>query len=83
MLFFKTFLEYHEALKVFEHKKDEYSTYVKSQSRDLDDINLYKENINYRIIDPDCCSNCAFCDRHHGVMTCLNRKNFVFADFTE
>lgn len=69
-----------EAIMEFKKQVENYSTLVKSQSRSLDDINLYKEKINYHKIDPDCCLNCRFCHNDHTGMhlECHNRNNFVF-----
>lgn len=76
----KQFHNKSQAIMEFKKQVDNYSALVKSQSRCLDDINLYKEKINYRKIDPDCCLNCKFCHNDHtGIhLECHNRNNFVF-----
>ena len=76
----KQFYNKSQAIMEFKKQVENYSTLVKSQSRCLDDINLYKEKINYRKIDPDCCLNCRFCYNDHTGMhlECHNRNNFVF-----
>ena len=76
----KQFYNKSQAIMEFKKQVENYSTLVKSQSRCLDDINLYKEKINYRKIDPDCCLNCRFCHNDHTGMhlECHNRNNFVF-----
>ena len=51
---------YEEALKIYNKCIKRYSALVKAETKNIQDIDLFKESINYRIIQAKCCATCKF-----------------------
>ena len=55
------------ATAIYEQCVKNYSSLVKAETRDFQDIDIYKEKIGYRETCPECCMTCKWCraDIHH------------------
>lgn len=51
--------------KQFDKCVQNYSMLVRAETRDFQDISVYKEKIGYEKIHPKCCATCRFCKRVH------------------
>ena len=61
-------LDYKRAMESFETCVQRYSSLVNAETKDFNNIEIYKDRIDYRVQKPDCCANCRWCrgcHRHH------------------
>lgn len=58
VLFQKEYDKYEEADAQFELLKQQYRSLINVETRASQDVRIYAERINYKIVDPDCCRNC-------------------------
>lgn len=65
--------DYGVALKMFNECVENYKQLVKAETRDFQDIDVFKERINYKVTCPECCETCKFSKHHH------TPGNFVFS----
>lgn len=49
------------ATKIYNDCVQNYTALVKAETRDLQDIDVYKEKIEYKEICPECCATCKWC----------------------
>lgn len=56
--------DYDYALKLYDDYVRTYTQLIKAETKDFQDIELYKEQIGYKIIAPSCCLTCKWCKKH-------------------
>lgn len=82
--------DYGYALKLFNQYVDEYTSLVKAETRDYQDIEIYKDKFGYEETCPKCCETCKWVKRrdqkfpkHYNPLTrleCMNPKNQIEFD---
>lgn len=50
--------DYYEALKIFDQQVRDFTALVKAETRDLQDIDVFKDKIEYELTCPKCCATC-------------------------
>ena len=82
----------HEAEKIYHDCVARYTALVKAETRDFQDIDIYKDSISYKVVTPKCCGTCHWCKQEKtrgdflfnvtGKMKCTNPENQTAYDFT-
>lgn len=77
--------DYSYALKLYNEYVDNYTTLVKAETRDMQDMSIYADKVNYRITCPACCITCKWAQKRKtpgdhivkvtGRLECHNPKN--------
>lgn len=57
-------VDYDYALKLFNSYVEQYKNLVKAETRDIQDIEVYKEKIGYELTCPKCCETCKWIKHH-------------------
>lgn len=65
--------DYNIALKIFNECVENYTSLVKAETRDFQDIDVFKTRIDYKVTCPECCETCKFSQHNK------HPRNFVFA----
>lgn len=55
--------DYDCALKMYNDYVSNYTYLIKAETKDFQDISLYKEQIGYKMIMPKCCYTCKWCKK--------------------
>lgn len=68
-------------MKLYSGYVKSYTALVVAETRNVQDISIYANRINYKIVDPNCCKNCRYVkkiDSKHGKpkFVCMNREMF-------
>ena len=54
---------YREALQIYNDCVKNYTNLVKAETRDFQDIDIYKTKIDYKITEAKCCGTCKWCQQ--------------------
>jgi len=83
--------DYDEAFKRYTKYVIDYKALLKAQTRDIQDIDIYREKIDYQDTCPRCCATCRWCKRfkskddvifgREGKFECWNPNNEKEFDF--
>ena len=58
----ETITDYDEAVGIYNDLVKKYAALVKAETRDMQDIDIFKEKIGYEITCPKCCATCKYCN---------------------
>lgn len=82
---------YDEALEIFQQYVEAYTSLIKAETKDLQDISVYKDTIQYEETCPECCATCKYArvkrtsdDYVYGItgkLECCNPHNILDYDF--
>lgn len=82
---------YDEAFEIFQKYVEAYTCLIKAETKDLQDISVYKDTINYKETCPECCATCKYArvkrtsdDYVYGItgkLECCNPYNILDYDF--
>lgn len=73
--------DYKKAKHDFDTCVQRFNSLVRAETRDFKDIEIYKDKIGYKVLEPECCAFCKWSREHsHGchckpVIECHNPKN--------
>lgn len=83
--------DYGKAVAIYQHYVKVYTSLVKAETRDLQDMDIYSIKVNYHHTCPKCCATCRWCKKRPmkkdfvfgvtGKLECHNPKNFAEFDY--
>lgn len=56
--------DYPKAVEIYESYVTTYTSLVKAETKDIQDMDIYAEKVGYHHVSPECCATCKWCQEH-------------------